>query len=136
LRVIALDVGEKRVGVAASDSLGVTAQPLETIERDERFTERLLELIAELDVKRMVVGLPLSLDGTESTQAEAVRRFVKEIGGRIKIPVIFVDERLSSREADSLISGVRRRARQERGATDRVAAALILKSYLDSVQGE
>jgi putative Holliday junction resolvase len=136
LRVIALDVGEKRIGVAASDPLGRTAQPLETIKRDERFVERLLELIAELGAERLVVGLPLSLDGTESSQAGAVRRFAEEIQERLNIPVTFVDERLSSREANSYIAEGGRRPGRERGATDRVAAALILRLYLDSVQEE
>lgn len=136
MRVIALDVGEKRIGVAASDPLGRTAQPLETIKRDERFVERLLELIAELGAERLVVGLPLSLDGTESSQAGAVRRFAEEIQERLNIPVTFVDERLSSREANSYIAEGGRRTRRERGATDRVAAALILRLYLDSVQEE
>ena len=136
MRVIALDVGEKRIGVAASDPLGRTAQPLETIKRDERFVERLLELIAELGAERLVVGLPLSLDGTESSQAGAVRRFAEEIQARLNIPVTFVDERLSSREANSYIAEGGRRPGRERGATDRVAAALILRLYLDSVQEE
>jgi putative Holliday junction resolvase len=133
LRVIALDVGEKRIGVAVSDPLGRTAQPLETIKRDERFAERLLKLIAELGAERLVVGLPLSMDGTESSQAGAVRRFVEEIEGILKIPVTFVDERLSSREANSLIAEGGRRPGRKRGATDRVAAALILRLYLDNI---
>ena len=133
MRVIALDVGEKRIGVAVSDPLGSTAQPLETIKRDERFAERLLKLIAELGAERLVVGLPLSMDGTESSQAGAVRRFVEEIEGILKIPVTFVDERLSSREANSLIAEGGRRPGRKRGATDRVAAALILRLYLDNI---
>lgn len=89
--------------MAVSDPLGRTAQPLETIKRDERFAERLLKLIEERRAERLVVGLPLSMDGTESSQAGAVRRFVEEIEGILNIPVTFVDERLSSREANSLI---------------------------------
>jgi len=136
LRVIALDVGEKRIGVAASDPLGRTAQPLETIKRDERFAERLEKLITELGAERLIVGLPLSMDGSEGAQAGAVRRFVKEIEGKLKIPVTFLDERLSSREANSLIAEGGRRPGRERGATDRVAAALILRAYLDSLPEE
>lgn len=136
MRVIALDVGEKRIGVAASDPLGRTAQPLETIKRDERFAERLEKLITELGAERLIVGLPLSMDGSEGAQAGAVRRFVKEIEGKLKIPVTFLDERLSSREADSLIAEGGRRPGRERGATDRVAAALILRAYLDSLPEE
>lgn len=133
MRVIALDVGEKRIGVAASDPLGRTAQPLETIERDERFAGRLEKLIEELGAERLVVGLPLSMDGSEGSQAEAVRRFVEEIEGRLKIPVTFLDERLSSREANSVIAEAESKPGRERGATDRVAAALILRAYLDSL---
>lgn len=136
MRVIALDVGEKRIGVAASDPLGRTAQPLETIKRDERFAERLEKLITELGAERLIVGLPLSMDGSEGAQAGAVRRFVKEIEGKLKIPVTFLDERLSSREANSLIAEGGRRPGRERGATDRVAAALILRAYLDSLPEE
>jgi len=133
LRVIALDVGEKRIGIAASDPLGSTAQPLEMIERDERFAGRLEKLIEELGAERLVVGLPLSMDGSEGPQAGAVRQFVKEIEGRLSIPVAFQDERLSSREANSLIAEGGRGPGRERGATDRVAAALILRAYLDSM---
>lgn len=136
MRVIALDVGEKRIGVAASDPLGRTAQPLETIKRDERFAERLEKLITELGAERLIVGLPLSMDGSEGAQAGAVRRFVKEIEGKLKIPVTFLDERLSSREANSLIAEGGRRPGRERGVTDRVAAALILRAYLDSLLEE
>ena len=136
MRVIALDVGEKRIGVAASDPLGRTAQPLETIKRDERFAERLEKLITELGAERLIVGLPLSMDGSEGAQAGAVRRFVKEIEGKLKIPVTFLDERLSSREANSLIAEGGRRPGREWGVTDRVAAALILRAYLDSLLEE
>ena len=136
MRVIALDVGEKRIGVAVSDPLGKTAQPLETITRDEHFAERLLKLITELGAKRLVVGLPLSMDGTESSHAGAVRRFVEEIEGSLNIPVTFVDERLSSREANSLVAEGGRRPRRKRGATDRIAAALILRLYLDTMPEE
>lgn len=133
MRVIALDVGEERIGVAVSDPLGRTAQPLETMVRGEKTAEHLQELVAELGAERMVVGLPLLMDGREGTQAGLVRRFVRELEGRLDIPVEFLDERLSSREANALISKEERRRDRKRGATDRVAAALILRAYLDSL---
>lgn len=136
MRVIGLDVGDKRVGVAVSDSLGKTAQPLETLSRDDDLMVRLAGLIDETGAQRLVVGLPLLMDGREGAQARKVRRFASELEESLNLPVTMVDERLTTREAQALMAeaGLERRERKE--AADRVAAALILRAYMDSLPEE
>lgn len=131
MRVVGLDVGEKRIGVAVSDPLGMTAQPFETIQRDEGVMERLGALFKELGAERLVVGLPLLMDGREGSQAGLVRQFVRKLEERFEIPVTVIDERLSTREASGVLKQGNLKGRERRGAADRVAAALILRAYLD-----
>lgn len=132
MRVIGLDVGERRIGVAVSDPLGKTAQPLETIERDSREIERLADLVKELKPRRFVVGLPFLMDGREGTQAERVREFARRLEERLEIPVTLYDERLSTREAEAVLAGAGLDPGEKKDASDRVAAALILGAYLES----
>lgn len=129
--LIGLDIGEKRVGVAASDPLGKTAQPLETIPRDEQAIPRLSELIRDRGAELLVVGLPLLMDGSEGEQARRVRLYAAELESELGVPVEFVDERLTTREAETLLllAGAPRASR--RGAPDRLAAALILGAYME-----
>jgi putative Holliday junction resolvase len=136
LILLGLDVGEKRIGVAVSDPLGATAQPLETMERDEHVAERIGRMIRETGATRLVVGLPLLMDGSEGAQARRVREFAKTLGGKVGAPVEFVDERLTTREAEGVLSegGVKSQLRKE--ASDRIAAALILRSYMDRMPEE
>ncbi len=133
-RIIGLDVGGKRIGVAVSDSAGVTAQPFDTIERDEKAVFRVAELVRSLQAEKLVVGLPLNMDGTEGERAEDVRSFAMMVSREVKKPVVFVDERLTTVEAESLTSKGERDRRKRKRASDRVAAAIILKSYLDSTE--
>ncbi|MBU1672504.1 MAG: Holliday junction resolvase RuvX [Actinobacteria bacterium] len=130
-RLIGLDVGERRIGVALSDPLGHTAQPYITIENDEGAIPRIGELVSESGVGRVVVGLPLLLDGREGAQAARAREFASRLGEHLSLPVEMIDERLTTRQATSVISRSEGAGRKDRGATDRVAAALILQSYLD-----
>lgn len=133
MRVIGLDVGMSRIGVAASDPLGKTAQPLETISRDGSELARLARLARDLEATAIVVGLPLLLDGSEGEQAARVREFAAELGGATGLPVSFVDERLTTKQAEAaLAQGAVKRAKR-REASDRVAAALILRTYIDSL---
>jgi len=128
-----LDVGDSRVGIALSDPLGATAQPLKTVDRDDGTVASLAELVKELGVERIVVGLPLLMDGSEGRQAESVRMFVERLAGTVDVPVTLVDERLTTREAEAVLSEGGARRGERRGASDRVAAALILRAYMDGV---
>lgn len=133
MRFMGLDVGERRIGVAMSDPLGSTAQPFETIKRDEGSVSRLAELVSELEVGKVAVGLPLLMDGREGEQARLVREFAADLAGAIDADVAFVDERLTTKEAESVLREGRVKRGKKRGASDRVAAALILRAYMDGL---
>jgi putative Holliday junction resolvase len=136
LRIIGLDVGERRIGVAASDPLGSTAQPLKTITRDESSVKDLTELVEELGACTVVVGLPLLMDGTEGAQAALVREFAGQLRDALGVPVELVDERLTTREAEAVLSKGRVKRGRKREASDMVAAALILRAYMDGLPEE
>jgi putative Holliday junction resolvase len=133
LVILALDYGERRIGVAVSDPLGIAAHGLDTIERsgDGKEFERIAELVAERKAERIVVGLPRNMDGSLGPAARRVMGFVKELRRRLpNVPVETIDERLSSVQAHRALSqeGVTLAKRAER--VDRMAAQLILMRYL------
>ena len=131
-----LDVGDKRIGVALSDEGALIATPRETLERkgNRKDIAHLLELAAEEDVSEILIGMPLSMDGTTGPQAEKVSRFVEALKAETEIKVTTWDERLSTVEAERvLIEGDMSRAKRKK-TVDRVAAAVILQGYLDSRQ--
>jgi len=131
-RILALDFGEKRVGVAISDPLRLTAQGLTTLV--EKTTEEILSFVGNLrreyTVLEIVLGYPLLMSGEEGPMAGRVREFAEELKKRVFIPVVLWDERLSSKEAEKLLGGTSRGKKED---VDRVSACLILQSYLDSV---
>jgi putative pre-16S rRNA nuclease len=126
-RVLAIDYGRRRIGLALSDELGLLAQPLETLERRNRQSDlrRLSELVRKRGVQRLLVGLPLRLDGAAGEMAEEAARFALRLGKQLRLPVELVDERLTSWEAEQLLARRRRRRR-----VDEVAAAIFLDQYL------
>jgi putative Holliday junction resolvase len=131
---MAVDPGEKRVGVAVSDPSGTIAQPLRWIPAQPTSTlaERLAQLAEELQAKELVVGLPARLDGSEGPEARAARQLANQLRQVSGMPVVLVDERLTSVAADrALIAAGERRARR-RQLSDQVAAALLLQGHLDS----
>ena len=134
MRILGLDVGEKRIGVALSDPLGIIASALIVIEgkTETDAIQRVVALAREHEAERIVVGLPRSLDGSLGPQARKVQTFADSLAGRIDIPVVTWDERLSTVEAERTLvqAGMKRDKRKKR--LDSVAAALILQGYLDS----
>lgn len=134
-RLIALDVGARRVGVAVSDELGLIASPVESVDMKRDGMDRLVALIERYDPERIIIGLPLGMSGREGPQAAATRAFAQKLRARIDRTIVFWDERLTTFMADqSLIEAGHRRARRKQHV-DAVAAALILQSYLDSQRG-
>ena len=133
-RVLALDVGSKRIGVAVSDPLGITAQGLETIQRQNkrRDLEALGKLIIAYQVQEVVVGLPLRLSGAEGTQSEKMRRFAEDIRIHFGIMVHLWDERWTSTEANRLLRETALSIEKRGKAVDRMAATLILQSWLEA----
>ena len=130
MRIMALDLGEKNVGVAISDELELTSNPRGALRRDGTLLDRVLRLIVEEDAREVIVGLPLLRSGEEGTQAQRARDFAAELAERSPVPVRTWDERLTTREAErALIAADVRRARRRR-QIDQQAAALILDGYL------
>jgi putative Holliday junction resolvase len=132
--VLALDVGARRIGLAISDALGITAQGLDTLERTNIREDlgRLEAIARDREVSLILVGHPLHMSGREGRQAQYVRDFADRLKERIGIPVQFWDERLTTVQAGRVLreSGISIRKRAK--AVDRLAAVLLLESYLDS----
>jgi putative Holliday junction resolvase len=133
-RILGLDVGLRRIGVAISDEMGWTAQGLETLQRVNLRTDlaKLSELIRERGVSRVVVGLPLHMDGRESRQGAIVREFSQKLRERSGVAVELWDERLSTVEAGRVLRASGMSIEKRARAVDRLSAVLILQSYLDA----
>ncbi len=134
MRVIGLDIGEKRIGVAVSDPSGTVATPLVVLDAARALGDgrELALLAAEYEAELVVAGLPFSLDGTEGAQAARVRAAASRLAGFLPIPIVFHDERLSSAEASRTMAAGGATSREQRGSVDMVAAAIILQGYLDA----
>ena len=133
MRVLALDVGERRVGIAISDADATFAVPHSVIdERDvTRSTEQTARIVRDEQVGRVVVGLPLLPSGDDSTSTKQARLYAETLGAQIDVPLEFFDERLSTFEAQSSLRRAGINARKARKRIDAHAAAVILQSYLD-----
>jgi putative Holliday junction resolvase len=128
-RVLAIDPGERRIGLALSDPLGITAQGLPTFDRREgELMDHVVGIVREYGVDRIVVGNPLSLSGRDSAGTVAARELADRLRETLSLPVDLWDERLSSAEANRILAG----SRAKKGAVDRLAAVLILQGYLDA----
>jgi putative holliday junction resolvase len=132
-RVLGLDVGARRIGVAVSDALGVTAQGLETLHRKNKKYDFsfLYRVIRDYDVKEIVVGLPLRMSGAEGTQAEKIQLFAEDLRKHFKLPVHLWDERLTSAEANRLLRETDLSIEKRGQAVDRMAAVLILQGWME-----
>lgn len=140
-RIMGLDYGSKTIGVAISDALGLTAQPLETIERSgenklRRSLARIAEIVREKDIKKIVVGLPINMDGRSGERAALTLKFVEKLKLRVDIPIVMQDERLTTVEADEILdeSGVKKQDRKQ--FIDQIAAGIILKEYMEKENGK
>jgi len=133
-RVLALDVGMKRIGLAISDELRITAQGLETLVRTggRRDIEALRALAAERGVVLFLIGDPLHMSGQQSRQGEYTREFAAELQQRTGIPVEFRDERWTSKEAERTIRGAGVANHERKKTIDKLSAVILLQSYLDS----
>lgn len=136
MRILGIDYGERRIGVAMSDPTGTIAQPLPTLKR-RRGKRPPLKAITEIaeghDVKALVMGLPLELSGEESDWTAEVRSVGDELGRRLDVPVYYIDERFTSARALKALAelGLSKTKRREKGRVDAAAAVLILQAWLD-----
>ena len=131
-RILALDYGTKRIGVALSDELRWTAQPLETFERRtlDRDIAHIAALVGSHSVERVVLGLPLQLDGREGLAVQAMRVFVAKLEAGLSVPVVLWDERMTTKAAEDLLIAADVSRKKRKGAIDRIGAAILLQSYL------
>lgn len=134
MRVLGLDIGEKRIGVAVSDPSGRVATPVKVLDARRALGDgvELRRLVEDYEAELVVVGLPLSLDGTEGPQAVRVRSVASKLAGFLPVGVVFADERLSSAEAKRTMREAGVSERHQRGSVDMVAAAVFLQAYLDT----
>ena len=133
-RILALDLGERRIGVAVSDPTGLLATPLKAIDRTQSpsVVSEIIRLVEEYEACEIVVGLPVSLTGRLGTQVQRTRRFVDSLADQTSVPVILRDERYTSVQAERLLREAGQQPSRDKGRVDSAAAALILQSHLDS----
>lgn len=135
MRILALDIGEKRIGVAVSDPSGTVATPVKVLDTPQVLgdSQPLRRLVDDYEAERVVIGLALSLDGTEGPQARRIRTLVGRLAAALPDDIVFVDERLSSAEAKRRMAETGATERDMRGSVDMVAASVLLQGYLDSL---
>lgn len=135
MRILGLDVGERRIGIAISDPLNKIALPLSQIERTDKLEETLQkieEFTLQYRVERIVVGLPRNMKGEEGWEVKKVRSFVSSLLSRINIPLFFIDERFSTVSVERILRKGKVSFSKRRQVKDKLAAVIILQSYLDS----
>lgn len=133
MRIMGLDVGDKNIGVAISDLLGLTAQGIKTITRADCI-KVLKRIIEEYEVESIVVGIPKMLNGTVGIQGEKVLKFVDELKTDIPLPVSLWDERLSTISAERVLLEANLKRKKRKSLRDKVSAIVILQNYLDSIR--
>ena len=133
-RILAIDYGSARIGLAVSDPLKIIAQGLKTISNDEKCFDEITSIIKEQAVNKIIVGKPLNLSGGESAKSVEVDEFVKKLNAKTAIEIILIDERFTSVMAQKAIfaMGAKKKQRQNKAKVDEVAAAILLQGYLDS----
>lgn len=136
-RIMGIDYGSKRLGVAVSDTSATLAQPVAVIDRSQGRggLAGLAKLVDEYEIERIVIGYPRTLSGDVGPQAVVVDDFIKVLRGAFHLPIDRYDERLSSKEARTWLAEMGVRGRKAKGTIDKVAAALVLQSYLDKRAG-
>jgi len=132
-RILSLDFGEKRIGVAVSDALNIIAQSVGTIERKgiKNDFKKIGELVKEYEAEKIIVGLPLNMDGTEGKSANLAMDFVKELKKEVRVEVEMLDERLTTAQGERIFLEADMSRKKRKQNLDKIAAQLILQNYLD-----
>ena len=139
MRILGLDYGDKTVGVAITDEMLLTAQPVTTITRERKDKlrktyQQIEKIIEEYSVEKIVVGMPFNMDGSEGERTERTKAFILELHRRTGLEIIEVDERLTTVEADEVLQEMGVPVSERKTYIDKIAAAIILKSYLNEVE--
>jgi putative Holliday junction resolvase len=132
-RILGLDIGDRRIGVAVTDEIGVTAQPVGTIDRSKTsaYLKEIIEIAKQYDAACIVAGLPKRLDGSSSPQTDKVERFLTELKAQTDIPIQTWDERLTTATAEAALIEANVRRKPRRKVIDSLAAQIMLQHYLD-----
>ena len=131
MRYLAIDYGNKRTGLAVSDESELIITPLKVLQTDGALVSHILKIIAIEQIEQIILGLPLNMDGTEGRQAAVVRKFGSQLSVKTNVKVVYHDERLSSFDAKELLAPAEMSWRKRKKILDAVAAAAILRSYID-----
>lgn len=134
MRILCLDIGEKRIGVAVSDETGYLARGLATINRDEKSGSTIQKLVEQYEVEKIVFGLPLKLNGEPSSQTGRTVSFVEELKKVVLVPFVSWDERLTTREAEKLLLEADLSRKKRKKLLDKLSAQIILQSYLTATR--
>jgi putative Holliday junction resolvase len=134
MRLLSIDYGEKRIGLAITDEMEITVRPLSVIQRKNRRHDMkvLGEVLEEYGVERIIVGYPVSLDGARGPACEKIDRFIHRMEKMFSMDIVRQDETLSSREAEEILRETRKNPRKQRQMLDSLAACLILERYLEN----
>ncbi len=135
MRILAVDYGERRTGLAVTDELGITAQGLETVvvTSEDEIPARLTGIAKNLNVGRIVLGLPLNMDGSESEKSAKVRALGEILGAAVPSEIVYWDERMTTLIAHRVLRETGTKARGNKGVVDRISATLILQEYLTTI---
>ena len=134
MRILGIDFGDRKIGLAISDSLWITAQPLASYRRgtekeDEKYFKA---LIAEYEITEIIVGMPLRMDGSSGTRAEKTREFARWLEQILNLPILFWDERLTTKQANKILSQRKIATKAKKNIEDQISAMIILSTYLES----
>lgn len=134
MRILGIDFGERHIGLAVSDRLGITAQPLAHYQLvgPKADLKYFRDIVAQYDIQKIVVGLPLQMDGTIGPQAEKSQKFGQWLENALKLPVIMWDERLTTKQAVKIMDEQKLKSQRKKQFKDRISATLILSNYLDN----
>jgi putative holliday junction resolvase len=131
-KLLGLDLGERRIGVAVADDTGIIASPLRIVDLKRESLADIARLAGDLNVAGIVVGLPKGMRGDEGHQAREVRAMAAELAALVSVPILFWDERLTSSIADGILAQSGKSARERKDQRDAIAAAIMLQSYMDA----
>ncbi|MBN1881844.1 MAG: Holliday junction resolvase RuvX [Deltaproteobacteria bacterium] len=134
MRLLGLDVGEKRIGVAVTDPTGIFTQPISTIMRGTDDIEKILDLVREYDITEVVVGLPVNMNGTLGPGAQKVQEFAQRLEAVLTIPIVFEDERLTTSMAERMMIDADVSRKKRKRSVDKIAAAIILEGRLEKIK--
>ncbi len=135
MKLLAIDYGEKRTGVAVSDDLGISAHGLDTIvlKGEEELAGRIAEIVKNRAIEKIVIGLPLNMNGTESEKSEKVRAFAAKLENDCGLPVVLWDERMTSMQAQRVMQEMGVKTKGNKEDIDRIAATLMLQEYMKTL---